>query len=118
MLVDIQARQRTNVNLKLILIRNGFSGKRIKAVNSFNDQNVVLIHTKLTAIIFSLANLEIKFRKLHFLAIEQICQILIEQIQIDSFDDIKVIIAIDVYRGFLSIDKPVIHGENVRMHAE
>ena len=118
MLVNVKTRQSTRIDLELILVRQ-FSGRdRIQAVDAFNDQNVVFIHAQLLSFVNAFALLEIEGRKINLLSCKKRRHILVKQFGIHRFNAVKIIIAVNIDRCLLPVDKPVVHADDMRPQPE
>ena len=68
MLIDIQLRQRTQINLEFVLLRQGMGQRVIQTVDPLNDQDILRSQLQRISFIFLLSGQEIEGRHGYFLA--------------------------------------------------
>lgn len=116
MIVDIDQRQRADIDFKLRIPRNHLGQSFIQPMNALHHQDVAGPHGKYIAPVVALARLEIIVWDPHRLAIHQPYNVLIKLLCIDGLQRFKVWFSILIKGRFIPINKIIIHGNHVGPH--
>ena len=114
MIINIQRCQGTDINLILALVGQRVGHLVIQAVNSFDDQNIVLSKLFEIAAVLTLADLKVKGWKLDSLSGEQLHHIVVELLHIQSFQTLEIIVPVLVPGRLLAIHKIIVQSNRMR----
>lgn len=94
--------QRRSIHTEDLLFGNMRRKLRIQGVDSLYHQNIVRLQLQLLSTLHTLARREIVFRQFHLLATEERIKLLVEQIEVQGIDALKIKITISSF-GVLSL---------------
>lgn len=94
--------QRRSIHTEDLLFRNMRRKLRIQGVDSLYHQNIVRLQLQLLSTLHTFARREIVFRQFHLLATEERIKLLVEQIEVQGIDALKIKITISSF-GVLSL---------------
>ena len=115
MLVNIQLGQGAYVDLKLALPGKAVGQLVIEAVDTLNHQNILLSQSQIVPFILPCACKKIKPGKLHGLSLQKVRHILIELLNIQTLQHLKIVIALGIPGAVLPVDKIIVHPDGVRL---
>ena len=78
MLVDIELGQGSDIDLKFALPGQTVGQLIIEAVDSLDNQNIVLSHGQVIAVVFLLSAFKIEIRKFYSLSFQQIAHLAVK----------------------------------------
>ena len=108
MIIQQNGGQRRRIHTINLLLRNMSRQLRIQGMDSLNHQHIVRLHLQLLSTLHTLARREIIFRQLHLLATEESVKLLVQQIEIQGIDALKIIFAVVILRRPVSIHKVIV----------
>ena len=90
---------------------------RIQGVDSLYHQNIVRLQLQLLSTLHTLARREIVFRQFHLLATEERIKLLVEQIEVQGIDALKIKITIFILRCLIPIHEVIIERNLQRLQS-
>ena len=90
---------------------------RIQGMDSLYHQHIVRLHLQFLSTLHTLARREIIFRQLHLLATEEGVKLLVQQIEIQGIDALKIIFAVVILRRPVSVHKVIVQRNLQRLQS-
>ena len=114
MLIHINLRQRTDINPELALRRKRPRQLLIQPVDALQHQHIRLLHLDKIPLVLALARLKIKIRQLHTLSIQKLRHILVQQINIQRLQALKIILPILIPRRIHPVHIVIVETDRMR----
>ena len=106
--VEFDGGQCRNVDAEFLLFRNTFRHERIECVDAFHEKDGVRLQFEVDATLHALARWEVVAWQLHFLAVEQLFEMLMEEVEVERVDGFVVVFTVLVDRSAGSIYKVIV----------
>ena len=117
MIIQQNGGQRRRIHTINLLLRNMSRQLRIQGMDALNHQHIVRLHLQLLSTLHTLARREIIFRQLHLLTTEESVKLLVQQIEIQGIDALKIIFAVVILRRPVSIHKVIVQRNLQRLQS-
>ena len=114
MVVNIDSRQRRDINLKGQVFVHIRQDAGIEGVQTFNDEDGVFLQFQFIAAEDAFAFGEIVSRQVHLFAVQQVMHLLAEERQVHRLDMLEVPNPILIFRRVHAVDEIVVHGQHFR----
>ena len=106
--VDVQLRQRTDIDLVLRFIRNLLCQFSVQRVDAFDDDELIFVDLRDPVAEHFLSFEEIEFRKIDFLACQQIVHVAAEQVDVHGAQVLEIQFAVFIRYHIFPVDKVII----------
>ena len=117
MIIQQNGGQRRRIHTINLLLRNMSRQLRIQGMDSLYYQHIVRLHLQFLSTLHTLARREIIFRQLHLLATEESVKLLVQQIEIQGINALKIIFAVVILRSLVSVHKVIVQRNLQRLQS-
>ena len=114
MAVDVDLRQRADVDAEFALRRKGVRKAVIQSVNTLDDEDVLRSELHEIALVLGLAGLEVELRHLNSLTVQKLRHLLVEQLDVESLEAFEIIVSVLVARAELAVAVIVVQSDRMR----
>ena len=87
-------------------------------MDAFHDEDIFLVQFHEIAVEITFAFLEIETWDFHFLAVQQIIQLPVEEVQVHGMQGLEVVVAFLVFRCMFAVDEVIVQFDDLRHEAE
>lgn len=115
--VEVDGGERRDVYFELGRGINQVCELWVEGVNALDDEDVVFVQLQHLAVVNALAGLERKLGYLHLFAVEQVNEVLVEQVDVQRLECLKVVVAVFIEGRVFAIHKIVVEREVHRGNA-
>ena len=113
MIVNVQLCVRRDVDFKFLMLGNGLRDFFVQRVDALDHDGNVFVHPNRLAHL-TLARLEVEAGKRHLFAVDEVKEVLIEQLDVEAVDVLKVELTYRLalnFRNFILLEVIVVHGD-------
>ena len=114
MLVNVKLRQRTDIDLEFIFIRQMFRKLRVQTMNSFYNKYIIISKLLCLLSIFLMTGDKVKRRDHNFFSIQKLLKLTVKQFSVHCLQAFIIVISVLVLRIIFSLYEIIIYSDRMR----
>ena len=111
-------REARDVDAELLRVGDRGGQTRVQSVNPLDDQDRAVVERQRRAVLRAPSRDEVVARDVDAFAGHQPPQVVVEQVEVDGFERLVVVVSVFVERGLLAVDEVVVQGDHHRVQPQ